>query len=110
MTKTKKNIFYWSPALVDIATNKSVINSIYSLNKFSNKYECQLINFFGEFERFREEINEKRINVINYFNKKLFLLLPKYGKIKSRFSFILIFLLGYLPLKKSFEKKINQIF
>ena len=104
MTKTKKNIFYWSPALVDIATNKSVINSIYSLNKFSNKYECQLINFFGEFERFREEINEKRINVINYFNKKLFLLLPKYGKIKSRFSFTLIFLLGYLPLKNLLKK------
>lgn len=104
MTQTKKNVFYWSPALVDIATNKSVINSIYSLNKFSRKYECQLINFFGEFNRFHKEINEKKINIINYFNKRLISFFPKYGKIKSRFSFILIFLLGYFPLKNLLKK------
>lgn len=104
MIYTKKKIFYWSPSLVDIATNMAVINSIYSIKKFSENYECHLLNFFGEFDRFREILIEKKIDIINYFNKNIFIFLPKYGKLASRISFILIFLLGYFPLKKILNK------
>ena len=99
MKQTKK-IFYWSPSLVDIATNMAVINSIHSLKKFSKNYECYLLNFFGEFDRFKEKLTEKKIDLIGYFNEKIFNYLPKHGKLPSRFSFILIFLASYFPLKK----------
>ena len=65
----KQKVFYWSPSLVNIATNKAVINSAYSLNKYSEKYSGSIINFFGEFERFRNEINKKGIETINYYSK-----------------------------------------
>ena len=99
-----KKVYYWSPSLVNIATNKAVINSIYSLNRYSNSFRCYLINFFGEFDRYKKEVDEKKINLINYYNKKIFAYLPKHGKIRSRLSFILIFLLSYYPLKKLIKK------
>ena len=105
LTQTKKNIFYWSPNLVNIATNFAVINSIFSLTRYSKSYECYLLNFFGEFNRFHEELSQKKIKVINYFNNKLFNFLPKYGKISSRFSFIIIFIFSYFPLKNILNKK-----
>ena len=69
----------------------AVINSIHSLKKFSKNYECYLLNFFGEFDRFKEKLTEKKIDLIGYFNEKIFNYLPKHGKLPSRFSFILIF-------------------
>ena len=104
MNKKKKTILYWSPSLVDIATNKAVINSIYSLNRYSDGFSCHLINFFGEFDRFKKEIDKKKINLINYFHKKIFFFLPKHGKIRSRLSFVVMFLLAYFPLKKLIKK------
>ena len=84
MESNKKKIFYWSPSLVNIATNKAVINSAYSMNKYSKEFECYIINFFGEFERYNNIIFEKKIKLINYFNKSTIDYLPKYGKIKRR--------------------------
>ena len=31
---TKKKIYYWSPSLVNVATNKAVINA-YSINRYN---------------------------------------------------------------------------
>ena len=96
----KPNIFYWSPFLVPIATPKAVVNSAIALQKYGIKYECSIINFFGEFNFFQKELKEKNIKLINYFNKKLLKILPKHGKLQSRFSFIIIFILSFFPLKK----------
>ena len=96
----KHNIFYWSPFLVSIATPKAVVNSAKALKAYGENYECSIINFFGEFNSFQEDLKSKNINLINFFNKKLIKFLPKHGKIQSRFSFILIFVLSFLPLKK----------
>jgi len=106
-SKLKQNIkvFYWSPSLVSIATNYAVINSAYSLNKYNNNYETRLINFFGEFERYREDINNKKIKVIDYFKHSLFNYFPRHGKIKSRLSFIIIFLMSFFPLKNLIKKE-----
>ncbi len=103
--KQNIKVFYWSPSLVSIATNYAVINSAYSLNKYSNNYETRLINFFGEFERFREDLDNKKIKVIDYFKHSIFNYFPRHGKIKSRLSFIIIFLMSFFPLKNLIKKE-----
>jgi glycosyltransferase involved in cell wall biosynthesis len=96
----KHNIFYWSPFLVSIATPKAVVNSAKALQNYGKNYECSIINFFGEFNSFQEDLKNKNIRLINFFNERLINFLPKHGKIQSRFSFILIFVLSFFPLKK----------
>ena len=102
---SKKKIYYWSPSLVDIATNMAVINSAYSLNKYNSCYESYVLNFFGEFERFKEEIKKKNIKLIDHYKKNIWNFFPKYGKIKSRISFVLIFILSFFPLKNLIKNK-----
>ena len=101
----KKKIFYWSPGFSRIATFKAVINSAQSILKFDKKYDVSLINFFGEFNEYNLNIKNKEIELINYFNDKILEYLPKYGWIKSRLSFLFIFLLSFFPLKNLLSKK-----
>ena len=44
----KKTIFYWGPFLTPIATPKAIVNSAKSLQNYGKKYDCSIINFFGE--------------------------------------------------------------
>ena len=96
----KHKIFYWSPFLVPIATPKAVVNSAKALQNYGKNYQCFIINFFGEFNSFQQDLKIKNIKLINFFNEKLIHFLPKHGKLQSRFSFILIFILSFLPLKR----------
>ena len=75
----KKKIYYWSPFLVRIATPRAVVNSAYAMQKFSKSNHCSIINFFGEFNIFKEELMKKEINTINYFKSSILKILPKYG-------------------------------
>ena len=97
--------FYWSPFLTPIATPRAVINSAHSLQKFSKKNYCFIINFFGEFNVYKNELEKKQIKKINLFGNFFINNLPKYGKIKSRFSFIVIFILSFFPLKNLIKKE-----
>jgi len=97
--KIKKNIFYWGPFLTPIATPKAIVNSAKALQNYGKIYECSIINFFGEFNKFQEDIENKNIKLINFFNNDLINFLPKYGKFQSRLSFILIFIFSFFPLK-----------
>ena len=97
--------FYWSPFLTPIATPRAVINSAYSLQKFSKKNYCSIINFFGEFNVYKKELENNQIQTVNLFGNFIINNLPKYGKIKSRFSFILIFILSFFPLKNLIKKE-----
>jgi glycosyltransferase involved in cell wall biosynthesis len=97
---TKQKIFYWSPFLVPIATPKAVINSAYALEKYSKEYHCSIINFFGEFDFFKKDIEEKNIELRHTFLSKIYKFLPHNGKIGSRLSFIIIFILSFVPLKR----------
>jgi len=97
--------FYWSPFLTPIATPRAVINSAYSLQKFSKKNYCSIINFFGEFNVYKKELENNQIQTVNLFENFIINNLPKYGKIKSRFSFILIFILSFFPLKNLIKKE-----
>ena len=75
------------------------------MNRYDKKFDCYIINFFGEFERYNSIILNKKIKLINYFNKSIINYLPKYGKIKSRFSFFVIFLMSFFPLKKLISER-----
>ena len=101
----KKKIYYWSPFLSPIATCKAVINSAFSLSKFSNKYECTIINFFSEFNLYNDQIKKKNINLINCYNFNWSKYLPYHGYLKSRLSFIIFFILGFFPLVKTLKIK-----
>ena len=100
----KKRVYYWSPFITPIATRKAVINSAYSLNKFDNNFETIILNFFGEFNQNISEIKKKKINLLNYYSLNVLSYLPKYGKIPSRISFFILFILGFFPLLKILKK------
>ena len=82
-----------------IATCKAVLNSAESLGKYSSNYQSFILNFFGEFDKFVINKEKKKLKFINYY-PSLVSFLPYKGKFKSRLSFIIIFILGFFPLKK----------
>ena len=47
---------------------------------------------------------KKKIELIGFYNLNISKFLPYKGKIKSRFSFLIIFLLGFFPLIKTLKK------
>jgi glycosyltransferase involved in cell wall biosynthesis len=93
----KKTIYYWSPCLTHVGTIKSTLNSSIALAKYNSNYEVILLNVFGEWNTYKKYLNKKGIKVKNLtFSFKN--LLPKYGFIQSRFSYILISLISFIPL------------
>ena len=103
--RIKEKIFYWGPFLTPIATPKAIVNSAKALQNYGKNYECSIINFFGEFNKFQKDLENKNIKLINFFNNKLINFLPKHGKLQSRLSFILIFVLSFFPLKKIIDNQ-----
>ncbi len=95
----KKKIFYWSPCLNNIGTIKSTINSAISLKKYDQNNEVYIINACGEWNNHKEIINDNSLILLN-LNFNYFKFLPKEGYIKSRLSYILIYLLSFIPLIK----------
>ena len=93
----KKKIFYWSPFLNPVGTVKSTLNSALSLKKYNNKYDVYIINACGEWNNYRKFFSENSINLIN-LNFYYFKFLPKRGFAASRLSYILIFILSFVPL------------
>ena len=104
MQQIKKKIFYWSPFIVNIATPKSVINSVISINKYSQNYSAYIINFFKEFDIFKNSVEIDKNKFLEYFNFNLINKLPKYGKIRSRLSFLIIFSLSIFPFHSILKK------
>ena len=102
-----KNIFIWSPFTSKIGTINNVINSSYSLIKFSKLKELniKLINVFGEWNLFETEIKDKKIETINLDSAKFINKWNKEGFIKSRVSYLLIFIFSFLPLLKLIKKE-----
>ena len=92
-------VFYWSPFFSKIATINSVIRSAECLIKYSTKYSVKLINAIGEWDEYNDKIH-KKIDIINLNQKNYQSFLPKGGYIKSRFSYLLIFIINFFKLKK----------
>jgi glycosyltransferase involved in cell wall biosynthesis len=100
-----KSIYYWSPFTSKVATVNAVINSAYSLNKYSKEFETFIINSFGEWDEYTEELKIKGINLVNINNSSFLKRINRTGYFRSRFSYILIFLYNFYPLLKLFIKK-----
>ena len=93
-----KKIIYWSPYLGHIGTKKSTVNSAKGLAIYGkDKFDVRLINALGEWN----DVNE--IKTLNFF-KNLYNKLPQGGFIKSRISYLIIFLLSFLPLYRLLRK------
>ena len=108
------HISYWAPYFDKIATVKSVKNSIKSILLYYKKTKSiDLINFYGEWSTLDsvfENSENKDLNYINFYSKKILKFLPKNSFLKSRISYFIIFLLGIFPLIKYLKKNNPQYF
>jgi glycosyltransferase involved in cell wall biosynthesis len=99
-------VFYWSPFTSKVATITAVINSADSLQKFSNnKISSYIINVFGEWNDYLEDINNKNIKLIylSKFNFRKFLFCT--GFIRSRLSYLFIYFYYFFLLLKILKKE-----
>ena len=93
-----KKIIYWSPYLGHIGTKKSTLNSAKGLLRYGSKqFNVFLINALGEWN---DISSIKKINFFSKFYKKL----PQGGFLKSRISYLIIFLLSIIPLYNFLKK------
>ena len=98
-------VFYWSPFTSKVATITAVINSAESLQKFSNnKIKSYIINVFGEWNDYVENIKNKNIKLIylSKFDLRKFLFCT--GFIRSRLSYIFIYFYYFFLLLKILKK------
>ena len=94
-------LYYWSPFFSNIATEKAVINSIYSIKKYSKEtIKPYLLEVIGEWKNQKNEIKKKKIEVKKFYDFNLINYLPKFGYIQSRFSYIIVFLFSIIKLHK----------
>lgn len=99
-------LYYWSPFFSNIATEKAVINSIYSIKKYSKEtIKPYLLEVIGEWKNQKNEIEKKKIEVKKFYTFNLINYLPKFGYIQSRFSYIIVFLFSIIKLHKILKKE-----
>ena len=99
-----KKIYYWSPHLSnDIATIKSVKNSASSLRDYSDLYSVSILDSVGEWAEHKNFFETKKIEIIS-LRKDIYSSLPRGSYVKSRFSYIKIFLFSFFPLIKILSK------
>ena len=109
MNKNKKNIIVWSPFISKVGTVQNIINSLYSINKYS-KFSTTLINSFGEWDNY---INDSKLENVVIHDFKFLRFIKNWkisGFLKSRFLFILIFLFSFIPLLKLIKKQSPDFF
>ena len=94
----KKKVVYWSPCLNPVGTLKATINSAISLSRYDNKNQnsITIINSCGEWDNSAKKLLENKVSLFN-LSLSYFKYLPKFGYIKSRFSYSIIFLLSIIP-------------
>ena len=100
-------IFYWSPFFSNVATIKAVTRSAESLSKFprNDKYQVSLIDAIGEWDQYKNVINNK-ISIIKLGGINLKKYLPIGGFLKSRISYIIIFIWNFFKLKNLINKHV----
>ena len=90
-------LFFWSPHVdPQIATVKSVYNSINSLSKHKKKTKITLLNVFGEWDNFKFT----NIDIIKLLTKRNIIKKKFKGFFNSRILYFRILLQSYFPLKK----------
>lgn len=104
MNTNKKSIFVWSPFISKVGTVQNVINSSYSINKYS-KFNINLINAFGEWDDYLEDPNLEKVAIRDLKFLRFIKYWDKTGFLKSRFSYLLIFIFSFFPLLKLIKKQ-----
>ena len=99
----KKKIYYWGPFIDKVATVKAIYNSSCSINQYSSIFESFILNVVGEWDEINFSHKKKFAKFLN-FKKKIYKSLPRYGFLKSRFSYLWISLVSFFPLKKILER------
>ena len=93
-----KKIFYWGPFIENkIATIKAINNSVIGINRYSKIYKAKIINTIGEWNEFIDSTN-KEFFINSNFN--MIKILPKYGFLRSRISYLIISFISFFQLKK----------
>ena len=104
-TKPKKKVFYWSPCLNKVGTVISTKNSAIALAKYKKEFfDVSILNVCGEWNEYLDEFKKYEVNVIN-LTLSYHSYLPKTGFLKSRFSYIIIFLISFFPLLFCLKKQ-----
>ena len=105
--ENSNKIFIWSPFTSKVGTVNNVINFAKSLIKFSkpNQFEVSFINSFGEWNNYKKELLKNKIKLYNFLNLNYFLKWKKEGFLKSRISYLIIFLTSLFPLIKLLKKE-----
>ena len=99
-------LYYWSPFFSNVATEKAVINSIVSVSKFSKrKINPYLIDVIGEWGTQRKNLLNNGIIIKDLLNFKLIKYLPRYGFVKSRFSYLVVFFISIFNLHNLLKKE-----
>ena len=94
-----KKIYYWCPFIAPVATTKAVINSAYALKLYSKKkYEPWIINLAGEWDIHKEDLEDKKINLIDLTSSKKIKNRKITGFFKSRLVYLYIFFIAIIPL------------
>ncbi len=104
MSTNKKSIFVWSPFTSKVGTVQNVINSSYSINKYS-KFNVNLVNAFGEWDNYIEDPNLEKVVIHDFKFLRFIKHWDKTGFLKSRFSYLLIFFFSFFPLFNLMKKE-----
>lgn len=104
MNADKKSIFVWSPFISKVGTVQNVINSINSINKYSI-HKTNIINIFGEWDNYKASFNLDKVSIYNFKFLRFLKFWNKIGFIKSRLSYLLIFLFSFFPLLNLIKKQ-----
>ena len=103
--KPKKKVFYWTPCLNKVGTVISTKNSAIALAKYKKElFDVSILNVCGEWNEYLNEFKKYKINVIN-LTFSYYSYLPKTGFLKSRLSYIIIFLISFFPLLFCLKKQ-----
>ena len=103
----KKTVFVWSPFTSKVGTTQNIINNSYSLIKYSahNQFYIKIINAFGEWDNYSNEIESKKIELYNFKFLRFIKNWKKVGFIKSRLSYLMIFIFSFIPLFSLIKNK-----
>lgn len=93
----KKDLLFWGPFFGNIGTINAILESSLSLSR-SERFNCKIINVFGELDRHSSYLKKHGIKEIRLIKNRCILRLPKNGFFWSRLNFILIFIFALLPL------------
>jgi len=104
----KKKVYYWCPVISNVATINATINSINSLNKFSNNYQAKVIDTYGEWKKISSKRNIDINNTLSLGKFNFIETIPSEGFIFSRFKYLLIFILSFLKLKNFLKKEMPE--